>query len=136
MTANIYITQSDYDKIRELLREAENTTYRGSAYIRKLREELGRAHIVPPQEIAPDVITMNTTATLLDLETQEEMVLTLVFPDQADVEKGRISVLAPIGAAMLGYRVGDTFDWETPGGMRSLRVLSVLEQPEASGDYS
>jgi regulator of nucleoside diphosphate kinase len=136
MPEPIHITQTDAEKIRDLLREAESSTYRGSPYISKLKEELDRAKIVAPQKIAPDVITLRTTAVLLDADTGERMTLTLVFPEDADVNQNRISVLAPIGAAMLGYRVGDTFTWETPGGTRTLRVEKVLSQPEASGDYS
>jgi regulator of nucleoside diphosphate kinase len=71
----------------------------------------------------------------VDDEFDEEMTYTLVFPEDADVSQGKISVLAPIGTAMLGYRVGDTFEWDTPGGKRSIQVKRVIYQPEASGDY-
>ena len=80
-----------------------------------------------------DVITLNSTARLVDQETNEEMVYTLVFPEAADIAQGKISVLAPIGTAMLGYKTGDTFEWDTPGGKRTLRVQEILYQPEASG---
>jgi regulator of nucleoside diphosphate kinase len=72
---------------------------------------------------------------LIDLDTQEEMVYTLVFPPKADIAHNKISVLAPIGTAMLGYRVGDTFNWPVPDGVRRLQVAQVLYQPEAAGDY-
>ncbi len=78
---------------------------------------------------------MNSKVHLLDLETKEEMTYTLVFPDAADIIAGKISVLAPIGTAMLGYRAGDTFSWEVPAGVRRIEVLAILYQPEASGDY-
>ncbi len=130
MMTTIQISQVDAEKIQDLLLEVGRTTYRGSAYIRKLQEELKRADIVAPKDIAPDVITMNSTAVLLDIDTGERQELTLVYPEEADVRQGRISVLAPIGAAMLGYRAGDTFTWETPGGLRSLKVEQVLMQPE------
>jgi regulator of nucleoside diphosphate kinase len=100
-----------------------------------LAAELDRATVIPPREATPDVITMNSTAVLLDDETGEEEEWTLVFPEEADVDRNRISVLAPIGTAMLGFRVGDTFEWKTPGGVRRLRVKSVLYQPEAAGDF-
>ncbi len=131
----IYITQVDLEKIRDLIREAQNAGYRGSAYIQALKEELDRAEIVNPQDVPPDVITMNTRAVLLDTETSELMEFTLVFPADADVAQGKISILAPVGTGMLGYRVGDVFEWNTPGGKRKLRVEKILEQPEASGNY-
>ncbi|MDD5371133.1 MAG: nucleoside diphosphate kinase regulator [Anaerolineaceae bacterium] len=133
--ANIYITQVDADKIRNLLWEAKNTNYRGSPYLKQLAKELDRAVIVQPQEIPPDVITMNSTAVLLDIDTGEEMRYTLVFPEAADITQGKISILAPIGTGMLGFRVGDSFEWDTPGGKRVIRVEKVLFQPEATGDY-
>lgn len=131
----IYVTQADAEKIQALLWEAGASDYRGSPYLKQLRQELERAQIVEPQQIPADVITMNSTAVLVDVETGEEMVYTLVFPDQADLSEGKISILAPIGTGMLGYRVGSSFAWETPGGRRTLRVDKVTFQPEASGNY-
>jgi regulator of nucleoside diphosphate kinase len=78
---------------------------------------------------------MNSTACLEDLDTEEEETYTLVFPENADLGQGKISVLAPIGTAMLGYEVGDTFEWEVPAGKRRLRVKRIIYQPEASGEY-
>ena len=63
------------------------------------------------------------------------MVYALVFPQDADLAQGKISVLAPIGTAMLGYRVGDVFSWQVPSGERRIKVEAILYQPEAAGDY-
>lgn len=131
----IYITAVDAEKLRNLIWQAQSTDYRGSPYLKMLAAELNRASVVDPHEIPADVITMNTQASLVDVESGEEMLYTLVFPDAADPIKDKISVLAPIGTAMLGYRVGDTFEWQTPDGMRKIRVEKVVFQPEASGDY-
>jgi regulator of nucleoside diphosphate kinase len=135
-THNIYVTSSDLDKLQNLLRDARQTNYRGSTYLEMLKQELDRATVVPSKEIPHDVITMRSTALLKDVDTGEEMELTLVFPEDADPIEGKISIFAPIGTAMLGYRIGDTFTWETPDGDRTLRVERILFQPEASGDYS
>ncbi len=131
----IYITQVDADKIRGLLWNAEATNYRGSPYLKKLKEELNRARIVESRQIPPDVITMRSTAVLKDVETGEEMAYTLVYPDDANLSQGKISVLAPIGTGMLGYRVGDTFEWDTPSGKRVIHVERITFQPEAAGDF-
>lgn len=103
--------------------------------LRGLQSELLQARVVAPKEVPPDVITMNSKARLRDLETGEDVTYTLVFPDQANIEQGRISVVAPVGTAMLGHRVGDEFEWEVPAGSVRLRVEEVLYQPEASGHY-
>jgi regulator of nucleoside diphosphate kinase len=131
----IYITKTDAEKLHGLINKAQYSEYRGSAYLQMLSGELEKARIVPPQQVPPDVITLNSTVLLIDKETGDEMTYTLVFPDEADVSQGKISVLAPIGTGMLGYRVGDTFEWDTPGGKRSIFVKALLYQPEAAGDY-
>lgn len=131
----IYITKNDADKLYLLMQEARYSGYRGSPYLKMLAGELERARIVDSQEIPPDVITLNSTAVLRDLETGEEMSYTLVFPESADLAQGKISILAPIGTAMLGFRVGDVFEWDTPGGKRSIKVMRLVFQPEAAGDF-
>ena len=131
---SIFITTKDVEKLRDLIREAFHTEYRGSDYLKKLAQEIEKASVVQPEEIPSDVITLNSTARLVDRETNEEMVYTLVFPEDADTSQGKISILAPIGTAMLGYKAGDTFEWDTPGGKRTIRVKEILYQPEAAGD--
>ena len=132
---NIHITELDRQRLVDLIVDAQSGEYRGSIYLEKLRGELSRAQIVLPQEIPGDVITMNSQVALLDLDTQEEETYTLVYPENANTAEGKISILAPIGTAMLGYRVGDMFEWEVPAGKRRLKVDRILYQPEASGNY-
>jgi regulator of nucleoside diphosphate kinase len=130
---DIYITDQDTQQLRNLLEVARRFNYHDRADLAELEAELGRAQVIASTEVPPDVITMNSTACLIDLETGEEMVYTLVFPHDADIEQDKISVLAPIGVAMLGYRVGDILEWPVPGGVSRLKVKEVLYQPEASG---
>lgn len=92
--------------------------------------------IVQPNELPPDVITMNSRAELIDLESNETVTFTLVFPREAWLEEDKISVLAPIGAGMLGYRVSDEFEWRVPDGVRRMKVRRVHYQPEAAGDFA
>ena len=132
----ILLTRVDAEKLIKLISDAQREGYRGSSYLKLLAGEIDKAEIVEPHEIPSSVITLNSTALLVDLETSEEMVYTLVFPENADPLQGRISILAPIGTAMLGFRTGDTFEWDTPGGKRVLYVKAVTFQPEASGDFS
>ena len=100
-----------------------------------LQAEMEHARVVAPAAVPADVITMNSRARLRDLETGEEVTYTLVFPSQASIDDGRISVVAPIGTAMLGHRVGDVFEWEVPAGSVRYKVEAVLYQPEAAGQY-
>ncbi|HNT36785.1 MAG TPA: nucleoside diphosphate kinase regulator, partial [bacterium] len=125
----------DLARLTKLLQESEATAYRGSEYLAKLSAELARAKVVAAEEISNKVITMHSQVCLEDLETGDRETYTLVFPEEADVDQRRISILAPIGTAMLGYEVGDVFEWEVPAGKRNLQVKEILYQPEAAGDY-
>jgi len=131
----IYITTFDKERLSSLLVEAKRSGYRGSEYLEKLEKELARAKTVTPKEIPADVITMNSTVLFEDIDTGENETFTLVFPEDADILESKISIMAPIGTAMLGYRVGDTFNWEVPDGVRRLKVIKILFQPEASGNF-
>jgi len=131
----IHITQFDLERLRKLLLDAQSTNYRKSEYLERLQMEINRAEVVLPKDVPSDVVTMNSTVCIEDLDTQEEEIYTLVFPENADLAQGKISILAPIGTAMLGYEVGDSFEWEVPAGKRRLKVKRILYQPEASGDY-
>ncbi len=127
----IYITEADMRRLRPLIEGMKNSR----DDLRGLQAELENARVVQPADVPSDVITMNSKARLRDLDTGEEMVFTLVFPGNADIEHDKISVVAPIGTAMLGHRVGDEFSWEVPAGSVRLRVEDVLYQPEAAGHY-
>jgi regulator of nucleoside diphosphate kinase len=128
----IIITAEDYEELSDAIAATGKLSQRGTAEMRGLETELARAKIVQADEIPADVITMNSRAELLDLETSERMEFALVFPSEARIEEGRISVLAPLGTAMLGYRVGDEFEWTVPYGLRRLKVVAVHFQPEAA----
>jgi regulator of nucleoside diphosphate kinase len=131
----IHITQFDLHRLQQLLEDASRTNFRGREDLAGLQAELARAEIVAPETVSHNVITMNSTVVLLDLETGDEETYTLVFPETADIAAGKISVLAPVGTAMLGYEVGDTFEWVVPAGKRRLQIKEILYQPEAAGDF-
>jgi regulator of nucleoside diphosphate kinase len=100
-----------------------------------LLAELARGDIVEPAQVPDDVITMNSTARFRDETSGDERELTLVYPKDADGSADRLSVLAPVGSALLGLRVGQRIDWPLPGGRTTaLRVLSIRYQPEAAGE--
>ncbi len=132
MEKAIYITSLDMERLRSLFDDPGLLQQR--PYLRELEQKINWAVEVLPAEIPPDIITMNSTARLIDLATDEEMTLTLVYPDQANIGEGRISVLAPIGTAMLGCREGETIEWEMPDGTQTMKIGRILHQPEAAGE--
>jgi len=132
----MYITEADLNRLRTLIAVMRNAGHEEiREYLDRLEEELDRAEIVTPQSIPHDVITMRSRARLRDVVSGQEMVYALVFPNEADLRQGKISVLAPIGTAMLGYQVGDIIEWEVPAGLKRFKVEAVLYQPEGAGDY-
>lgn len=128
----ILITSRDKERLEYVLSEATASRREPRADLATLAEELRRAVVFDPQDIPDDVITMNSRAEMHDLETGERLTFTLVFPSQANVEEEKISVLAPIGAGMLGYRLGDDFEWPVPDGVRRMRITKIHFQPEAA----
>lgn len=101
-----------------------------------LEFELDRANIVAPEEMPPDVVTMNSKVIFRMESSNTEFALTLVYPGQVADGEGEISVLAPVGSALLGLREGDEISWPKPGGgLLKVRILKVIYQPERAGDF-
>ncbi len=102
----------------------------------RMDDLLDTASVVPSREVAPDVVTMYSQVLVRDAQGSEQR-LTLCYPDDAEPAAGFISVLSPVGLALLGLPVGSVARWRTPGGApHSAEIVALLFQPEASGDYT
>lgn len=133
----IYITETDRERLGNLIELIRNQGDRANlAYVNKLEDELEYAEIVASEDIPPNVVTMRSKVKLKDLDTKEEQVYSIVFPGETNSEEGKISILAPLATALLGYRRGDTVEFEAPSRLRRLRILEILYQPESAGDYN
>jgi regulator of nucleoside diphosphate kinase len=122
----IYLTQDDLERLSHLL-EAQRGRFG------KLEGELARAVIVPRQDIPRDVVTMNSRVLFQNDTTGERREVTLVYPHEADISAGKISILVPVGTALLGLRVGQSIDWELPRGEKHrYRIIDVPYQPESA----
>ena len=130
----IYLTEFDFERLSALIKGA-NRKNRDKLHLQELAEELQQGEVVSPTEIPKDVITMNSQVRLKDLDSGEEVIYWLVFPHAADINHQKISILAPIGTALIGYRAGDIIEWNVPAGLKRLKVEEILYQPEAAGDY-
>ncbi len=131
----IHVTDYDMQRLRKLLEGTQYWNQKDREYLSHLEEELDRAVVVPSKKVPPNVVTMNTRMRVKDLDSEKEMSIQLVFPSEADFERGKISILAPIGTALIGYRAGDTVEWNVPSGTRRLLIEEITYQPEAAGDY-
>jgi regulator of nucleoside diphosphate kinase len=128
----IYITEHDMKRLRALI---EIYNGKDRPYIDLLEEELERAKVVDPKSIPNDVVTMNSVVRIKDLDTNEEKTFTLVFPGKRGATENALSILAPIGTALLGYREGDIVEWEVPAGMKRFQIMEIIYQPERLGNY-
>lgn len=131
----IHITRYDMDRLLELIDGLRSTPKAGKLDLDLLEKELNEAILVDPEKVPEDVITMNSKVNVTDIESGEKMTYILVFPAEANISKNKLSILAPLGMALLGYRKGDIIEWIVPSGIRKLKVEEILYQPEAAGDY-
>jgi len=131
----IFITTQDYERLKQMIECFKNIWLKDQTSLEKLQHEIDRAHIIPSLLVGQDVVTMNSSVKLKDVDTGQIMEYEVVFPQEADLEKNKLSILAPIGTALLGYRVGDKVCWEVPSGVRTLEIQQILYQPEAVGEH-
>lgn len=131
--STIVITSADYGRLLRLIEASRQFRRRDIRHIDELEQELDRAIIARDNEIPADVVTMNSRVRVRDLNSGHEFVYQIVFPRDADVATNRISVLAPIGTALLGQRAGAPVEILAPSGLRRLRIIEVEYQPEAAG---
>ena len=128
------ITMSSLDWKR-LDRLVNLETYSRLPGVEALEEEMNRANVVEPTEVPPEVVTMNSTVEFIDDKTGQTFQMTLVYPDAVTGHE-TVSIFAPVGSALLGLSVGQSIVWQIPGGRElNLRVLKVLRQPEAMGEF-
>src|SRR3954469_5526508 len=114
----ILMTESDFERIQSLINSCRSHWRQDLDQLDRLQEELDKAKIVKAADIPPDVVTMNSRVLVRDITAGREFVCHIVFPKNADSGLNRISILAPIGTALLGYRSGSTVEWQMPSGKR------------------
>lgn len=131
----IIITSVDRDRLHDVLASEFVKVIGPVEFLDDLKAELGRAKIVPPEKVPRNVVTMNSSVVLRELSSRERETYVLVFPEDADIAQGRLSVLAPVGTAILGQRIGDELKWRVPEGWRRFKIERVLYQPEREGVF-
>lgn len=128
------ITLSTLD-VQRLERLLETPELAGLPMAEPLQVEMARARLCQPEKMPADVVTMNSVVHCRDEVSGQEHHFTLVYPREADATTGKVSVLAPVGAALLGLRVGQSIRWQAEGSTLELKLLAISYQPERAGDY-
>jgi regulator of nucleoside diphosphate kinase len=130
---NIIVSSQDLKRLEVLLGSLSDTFPEEDA----LRAELDRADVVAPEKMPPSVVTMNSKVRVAIQPSGKEFELTLVYPKDMDASPGKISILAPVGSALLGLSIGQEIEWSVPGGsMIRVRIVEILYQPERAGEYN
>ncbi len=135
MAKRIIINKQDKERLLKLVADILQLEPNGKEHVKDLEKELEMAKALAPKKVPPDVVTMNSKV-LLDIgEEGDEEEYTLVYPGEADIVSNRISVTAPIGTAILGFREGETVEWKVPDGTAKIKIVKIIYQPEAAGDW-
>ena len=134
MARKIFITEKDKKRLLALISETKEFSKGNKEYLQALEQELGLAEEVATELVPKNVITMNSKVHLREIKSGEDMIFTLVYPHEANVNSDKISILAPVGTAILGFKIGDVVTWQVPDGLVKLKVIDILYQPEAAGD--
>ena len=128
----VVLTSQDLDRLEALLETLPTNGFPA----RELRAELDRSEIVEPEQIPPSVVTMNSTVRFSIDSSGDDFCLTLVYPKDVDGTGDKISILAPVGCALLGLSTGDEIEWPRPGGgMIKVRIVEIVYQPEREGKF-
>mgnify|MGYP000350843293 CR=1 FL=1 len=129
----IVLSSLDSERLYSLIDSLPQNSVPG---IEELEEELGRAKVVEPKEIPASIVTMNSTVRFFVESTKKEFELTLVYPKNVDSNGKTISILAPVGSALLGLSIGDQIEWPRPGGgFLKVKITEITYQPERAGNY-
>jgi len=128
----IVVTRPDLERLRILIEAARARRKWEEMHLLALADELESAEVVEPDSVPPDVVTMRSRVRVRDMVSGEAATYTISYPVEANLEAGRLSILAPIGTALLGYREGDVIEWPVPGGVRVLKIEKLEHQPEAA----
>jgi regulator of nucleoside diphosphate kinase len=130
----ITLSRLDAERLERMLDSLDGKPFPGRL---ELEQEIARAHVVEPAQVPPTVVTMNSTVRFKVESSDAEFSLTLVYPRDADGSNEKISILAPVGSALLGLNEGDEITWPAPGGsVTRVRIIEVTYQPERSGDFT
>lgn len=131
----VTLTKNDYTRIYKAITDAKNSKTINSNEAEKLLSELSKAEIVPSEKIDKDVVTMNSEVKLFFENTQKEQSFKIVYPQDANLKENKISIFSPIATALIGYKIGEEIEWIVPGGMTKIKIVDLIYQPEAAGDF-
>ena len=136
MRTQLQISNLDYQRLINLLQKIKTTMKDDLHNIETLEAEIEKAKRIEPRKMKTNVVTMNSDVEVTDEDTGRLMKFKLVYPDEADFKTGKLSVLSPLGCALIGYSEGDVVEFRVPAGSKKAKIGKILYQPEAEGEFS
>ena len=136
MKNTIQITDLDYNRLHDMIMGMRKFNQKEYNDLLFLESELERAERTNPRKITSEYVTMNSVIEVLDCDTNKTMEIRLVYPRDANFKQGKISVLSPLGSALLGYKAGSEVSYRVPKGIKKMKILRIIYQPEANGEFS
>jgi len=133
-TGSIHITDFDLKRLKKVLQSARALGKEDKSILDKLEEKIQHAIVTSQKSIPPYVVTMNSHVRLRDLKNKD-VTFWLMFPNEAHLKEENVSILTPIGTAVLGRKSGDTIEYQSTTGLKQLKIAEILYQPEASGHF-
>ncbi len=121
------LSEKDFQIIHDLIKN--QSAVQQTKEIRFLAEELKRAKVVKDNKIAGDIVQLNSTVQVEDQSTNKTMDFQIVLPSQANLKENKISILAPIGIALIGFKKDQLVEWQMPAGKRTLKIVKVENAP-------
>ena len=134
--SNIILSQLDFQRINRWINEEKTQKTINDFEIQRLLYELSQAEIKEPRKIPNNIVTMNSEVEISFLDSQKTVRLKIVYPDEANIKEGKISIFSPIANALLGHKEGDVIEWVVPAGGTKFKIEKIIYQPEAEGHYN
>ncbi|HXS54765.1 MAG TPA: GreA/GreB family elongation factor [Hanamia sp.] len=125
VTNQVILLKNDYEILNEYVKNLHGMQVNEKENFRKLSQELGKAKLVDAAEFPMDIVRLDSTVVIRDVQTKRDMTITIVMPQSADIKQKKVSVLAPIGTALIGFKKGQTVSWEVPAGKKDFIIMDV-----------
>lgn len=122
----VILLKDDYDILNGYVKNLQGMQVNEKENFRKLYQELKKAEVVNAENFPDDVVRLDSTVVIKDMQTKRDMTITIVLPQKADIKQRKVSVLAPIGTALIGFRKGQQVSWEVPSGKKDFKIMEVI----------
>jgi regulator of nucleoside diphosphate kinase len=121
----VILLKNDYDILNGYVKNLQGMQVNEKENFAKLYDELKKAKVVTSEDFPDDVVRLDSSVVIRDMKTKRDMTLTIVLPQKADIKQKKVSVLAPVGTALIGFRKGQIVSWEVPSGKKDFKIMEV-----------